>query len=266
MSLRFEKSFPLTCFILFCSIGISQQNLIAFQPNFSPQTKSPNQTTSQLPLRFEHIGQKQGLEQKEILCIIQDSQGYLWLGTNDGLVRYDGCEFRTYKHQPGDTTTIPGNGIVDLFEDSRDWLWIGTSDGLSLYDHNRDCFLQIPRLSDSYKILQTFIFSINEDASGAIWAGTHFGLIRLIIPEQAEKGNQNIVSALLDNGAAENLIHVLIDENRPIAYNEITTTLIDSRGILWIGTAYNGLKWILPFKNKSALPESDYRVKHLRKI
>ena len=100
LSFSLEKNFLLNCFILFCSIGIFHQNMLAYQPNASPQTKSFNQATSQLPLRFQNIGQKQGLEQKEIACIIQDRQGFLWLGASDGLVRYDGYRFRTFKQQP----------------------------------------------------------------------------------------------------------------------------------------------------------------------
>ena len=253
VSLRIEKNFLLTCFILFCSIGIFHQNLLAFQPNPSPQTKSPGQFTSQLPLRFEHFGQKQGLEQKEISCITQDRQGYLWLGTNAGLVRYDGYEFRTFNHQPGDTTTIQSERILVLFEDSREWLWIGTGDGLILYDQITDCFLQISELSESLKILQASIFSISEDVYGALWFGTNIGLIRLMVSEDEVKKNQNMTSALLDKGASKNLNHVIIN---PKGENEITTTLVDSRGILWIGTAHFGLKWMLPTTYKSSSLES----------
>ncbi len=264
MRLQLKNKFLLICCFLFCLTGISQQNLLAFQPNTSFQNKSSMQSTSQLPLRFEHIGQKQGLEQKEIACIIQDRQGYLWLGTNDGLVRYDGYEFRTFKHQPGDTTSIPSGGIYDLFVDSRGWLWIGTTDGLILYDQNTDYFLQISRLSDSYKILKNSVYSISEDGSGSILMGTPYGLIKLIIPEKEALGNENIVSILLYKVTIKIISHVSIDANGQENYININSMALDSRGIIWMGTTYSGLQVILPTTNKSDSLEPDFRVINLQ--
>ena len=176
MSLPFEKKILLTCYILFCLTGITHINLLANQQNYAASKEIMPQTNPQQQLRFEHIGQKQGLKQKEIWCITQDKQGFLWLGTSNGLVRYDGHEFRTYKHQAGDSTTIHQNQIRALLVDSRGWLWIGTADGLSWYDQNRDCFLQISTLSESFKKLEYFVNSISEDKAGAIWVGTLYSI------------------------------------------------------------------------------------------
>ncbi len=67
-------------------------------------------------LRFEHITAEQGLPDNTALCSMQDSKGFLWFGTYNGLCRYDGYNFTTYQFDPNDTTSIGGNVITRIFE------------------------------------------------------------------------------------------------------------------------------------------------------
>ena len=78
---------------------------------------------------FKQFTDADGLSQSTIFSMLQDKEGYLWLGTIDGLNRYDGYEFRVYVNNPNDTTSISDNFISTLFEDSEGNIWIGTVNG-----------------------------------------------------------------------------------------------------------------------------------------
>ena len=80
-------------------------------------------------LRFDRISLEQGLSQSTVFCMIQDSQGFMWFGTEDGLNKYDGYSFTVYKHDPEDPNSLGGNWIQAILEDSSGTLWIGTREG-----------------------------------------------------------------------------------------------------------------------------------------
>src|SRR5947209_17940127 len=77
-------------------------------------------------LKFEHIGIKEGLSQINVTCIKQDKRGFMWIGTRDGLNKYDGYKFTIYKYDPKDSNTISNNFIQDIIEDKDGNLWIAT--------------------------------------------------------------------------------------------------------------------------------------------
>ena len=91
----------------------------------------PAAVGAQPSIRFERITTEHGLSQGTALSILQDSVGFMWLGTQDGLNRYDGYEFRVYKHDPTDPSSLPSNWIEALAEDAAGDLWIGTQGGLA---------------------------------------------------------------------------------------------------------------------------------------
>ena len=80
-------------------------------------------------VRFEHLTIEDGLSQNAGLAIFQDSRGYLWIGTQDGLNRYDGYGFKIYKHDPDDLNSLSHNSILSMGEDKNGSLWIGTWGG-----------------------------------------------------------------------------------------------------------------------------------------
>src|SRR3954453_14729492 len=75
-------------------------------------------------LRFEHITADLGLPDNAALCTMQDSKGFLWFGTFNGLCKYDGYNFTTYQFEPGDTTSLNGTLITRIFEDSGGTIWV----------------------------------------------------------------------------------------------------------------------------------------------
>lgn len=85
-------------------------------------------------LTFRHIGYEQGLSNSTIESIFQDTRGYIWVATRDGLNRYDGNEIRVFRNIPGDTLSLSDNYVRCLSEDRNHTLWIGTSDGLNRFD------------------------------------------------------------------------------------------------------------------------------------
>src|ERR1700749_1463863 len=82
-------------------------------------------------LKFEHIGTAEGLSQINVLCIMQDSRGFMWIGTRDGLNRYDGYKFTVYNHSFQDDNTISNNQISDIVEDKDGNIWVATLAGLN---------------------------------------------------------------------------------------------------------------------------------------
>lgn len=77
-------------------------------------------------VKFQYLGVNEGLSQHDITCLMQDSAGYMWIATYDGLNRYDGKNIEVYRHKSLDDNTLSGNRIICLYEDSMDHIWIGT--------------------------------------------------------------------------------------------------------------------------------------------
>jgi len=91
--------------------------------------------------RFTHLTTEDGLSQSTINDILQDSRGFLWFGTDDGLNRYDGYTFEVYKNIPGDQTSISSNIITGLIEDFESNIWIATNGGgLNKFDRRTERF------------------------------------------------------------------------------------------------------------------------------
>ena len=89
---------------------------------------------------FSHLSVEDGLSQSTVFSICQDSTGFMWFGTMDGLSRYDGYDFLVWRHSPSDSTSISSDIVRHVFSDSDGRIWLGTPGGLSLYDAASDSF------------------------------------------------------------------------------------------------------------------------------
>ncbi len=141
---------------------------IAFNKNASTQNQS---------LHFEHLGLEEGLSNETVLAIYQDSKGYLWFGTEDGLNKYDGYSFTKYRFDPFDVKSLAQNSIYTIWEDKDGFIWVGTFEGLCRFDRRTEKFSRF-KPSPVAKFSDPNITAVNEDSDGMIWAGSFGGLCR----------------------------------------------------------------------------------------
>ncbi len=126
----------------------------------------------------QSIRLEDGLSHSNVNEVIEDQEGFIWFGTDDGLCRYNGTNIKVFKHDSEDSMSVSGHEIYTLFEDSKRRLWVGTySAGLNLYDKVTGTFKNIhPKEGDTTSISHESILSIVEDKDGFLWIGTRSGL------------------------------------------------------------------------------------------
>ena len=207
-------------------------------PSPSPQAIVPPKaaTTEPIPaifgsrISFEHLSPGNISSQNEVGVIYQDEIGYLWFGTRDGLIRYDGYEFIPFRNDPLDDSSLSSNIIQDIHEDGHGNLWIGTDSGLNRFDRSTGKFLRY--LNDPAKdttLANNSVTSLVEDKAGLLWIATRGGGLEEFDPETG------IFS------------HHRSDPTDPSSLSSdiIEEVLISSDGALWVG-GWNGLDRMLP--------------------
>jgi ligand-binding sensor domain-containing protein len=128
-------------------------------------------------VQFERLTTKDGLSQNSIYAMVQDKEGFLWIGTLEGLNRYDGYELKVYRKDALDDSTLGDNSITALFEDSKGTLWVGTTNGLSKYDRKHDRFVRyLDNDGDVGSQAHNNIRAIDEDSRGILWIATYGGV------------------------------------------------------------------------------------------
>ncbi len=156
-----------------------------------------------------------------ITALAQDAQGWLWIGTGEGLFRYDGYRLRKFVHEEGNPASLVGNFVTALWPAADGRLWIGSqTDGLSIFDPHSEKFTRLqhnPSRPDTLPAGR--IWALQGDAAGGIWIGCNDGLV------YAQPGTL----ALRHFKHQANQPHSLID-------NRIRSLLLDRRGTLWVGT------------------------------
>jgi ligand-binding sensor domain-containing protein len=125
-------------------------------------------------LRFEHLGFEEGLSNEILTAIHQDSKGYIWTGSVDGLHKYDGYTFKKYQFDPFDSSSLSQNFIYTIYEDKQGSIWVGTFEGLCKFDRYTETFTRYKPDPNS-KFSDPNISSINEDNYGMMWLGSASG-------------------------------------------------------------------------------------------
>jgi len=134
-------------------------------------------------LRFTHISNEQGLSNSTIETIFQDSRGFIWFGTRDGLNRYDGSELIVYRNIPSDTTSLSDDYIRCIYEDKQHTLWIGTINGLNRFNLGSNNFTRLKhRDRDNTSLGNNLVTSLAEDAQGSLYVGSFGGGLQRIDP------------------------------------------------------------------------------------
>lgn len=125
-------------------------------------------------VKFKRITTEDGLSDDFTECILQDKYGYIWIGTRNGLNRFDGYSMKVYRKIPINKNSLTSNFVYRMLEDSHGNLWIGTlTGGLLLYNRENDEFKSIPLKDEK----EESIFSIVEDKDSTLWIGTFRGVV-----------------------------------------------------------------------------------------
>jgi len=161
-------------------------------------------------LKFENLTMSDGLSAPHVLCIGQDSYGFIWVGTDNGLNVYDGTRFRHYFREEGDETSISGNFILDIVI-AGDSVWIGTRNGLCVMDvKTRKC----ERIDlGNHKEIRTLYINSEKQT---LWVGTQTGLVKY----------STSTGSFSDFTTA----------NSNISHDIIRSIYKDTDGSLWVGT------------------------------
>lgn len=178
-------------------------------------------------LKFNHISTDQGLSVGALNCLLQDSRGFMWFGTQDGLNKYDGYTMTVYKHNQLDSNSLSSNFISCLYEDRNGVLWIGSNGGgLDACDLKTGKFRHfISKPGNKNSLSNNYVRSILEDLDGkTMWIGTDEGLNSL-------------------DRASGKITRFMHDKNNPqsISNNSARCLLQTADGKLWIGTYGGGL-------------------------
>jgi PAS domain S-box-containing protein len=177
-------------------------------------------------IKFQHIGAQQGLSQGHGVCIFQDSEGFMWFGTMDGLNKYDGYQITVYRNNPQDTALLSNNFITCIYEDRQKNFWMGTRNGLDRLDRKKGKFIHYKNTANDPKsISNNSIHAIYEDKKGNLWIGTNGGGLNLYHPTK------------------DNFTHYLPDTANPssISDNYVNVIYEDNKGSLWVGTRSGGI-------------------------
>src|ERR1700730_11709611 len=141
---------------------------------------------SQKPiLKFEHLSTNAGLSQNNVLCVLQDRKGFMWLGTREGLNKYDGYSFTLYKNDPKNENSISNNYISDMLEDSSGIIWIATwGGGLNKFDERKNRFTSFKHdEKNSNSISSNLVTRLTKDSEGFLWIGTEDGGLNRFDPQ-----------------------------------------------------------------------------------
>ncbi|HSC09506.1 MAG TPA: two-component regulator propeller domain-containing protein, partial [Rhodanobacteraceae bacterium] len=136
---------------------------------------------------FQTLGVAAGMPSSRIYKTVQDQDGYLWFGTQDGLARYDGVGFRVYRHDPKDPDSLGGNAVTALFVDRDNRIWCGGEEsGLNMLDAGRSRFAHYRHdANDPASLGADDVWTISQDETGAIWTGSYAGGLDLLKPGAA---------------------------------------------------------------------------------
>ncbi len=186
------------------------------------------ETTAQNKINFNHLTVENGLSQSAVTVIFQDKSGFMWFGTQDGLNRYDGYNFKVFKNISDDSTSLSDNFIFSIFEDESNNLYVETQSGkFNKYSPLTETFTIVSSDKiDFNKSRRSSVLAAYYDKNNIVWKGglgKETGLIR-----EDKKTGKSIT-----------YLHSANQKNS-LSDNKVYSVLRDGKGILWVGT-FNGL-------------------------
>jgi signal transduction histidine kinase/ligand-binding sensor domain-containing protein/DNA-binding response OmpR family regulator len=168
-------------------------------------------------LKFDNFSNREGFNQNTINAIIEDDYGFLWIGTPNGLIKYDGYDFYSYNHDPLNDKSISNNYIQCLFTDTEGNLWIGTRDGINVYIPHLEKFFKVPLYSN------IMVLKINADAEGRIWISGANVLFTCKLNREQNSVSFDVSNNLIktDNNQLAFPELCFIDENHILSHNNL---------------------------------------------
>ncbi|TXK26767.1 response regulator [Pontibacter qinzhouensis] len=236
----------------------------------------------QADISFRHLTTKSGLSQSFVRTIVQDQNGFTWIGTSDGLNKYDGYKIKVYRNNPLEKESLSTNAIIKLYLDRKGTLYIGTDNGgLNVYNQKMNNFTVYKHdPQDPNSLSDDRITSITEDQKGLIWIGTDNGGLNIFdpgtkkftrllhSPQNLNSPISNVIRALEEDKAGNMWVgtehgisviskdrktytHYRHDPKQPgsLSTNSIRKIFIDREGEVWVGTAFGGMNRFMPQSN-----------------
>jgi signal transduction histidine kinase/ligand-binding sensor domain-containing protein/DNA-binding response OmpR family regulator len=216
-----------------------------------------------------------------VRCILKDHKGYMWFGTADGLIRYDGINLYVYENDPDDSTSLSYNAVNAIVEDKNKNLWVGTSIGLNLYNRDMDNFIPIDNTNTNINRLRNnYVSALCLDKKSQLWVGTFGDGVNVYDPEKQYLKHYSYSDIDPNSLSLDRITCITIDSNdcvwlgtqngltmyseeihefkhffmkqgdpSSLSNNNITSLAIDYEGNLWIGSRGGGVNKLLRRKN-----------------
>lgn len=204
---------------------------------------------------FQHLSIDNGLSSNHINCILQDNTGYIWIGTNDGLNKFNGYLIKTFRNVEGDSLSLASNFITCGFKDSKNRLWFG-GDFLCMGYPDEGKFTNFKYTDgDTTSISAQYVNEIVEDEGGRVWMATRNGLC--VFNESTKTFTRFLQDTLGNKGNA-------------FERNFITDLAADKHGALWVATLHGLYRFSIESKeffsyslNKYSTPLANIEINSL---
>jgi signal transduction histidine kinase/CheY-like chemotaxis protein/streptogramin lyase len=193
----------------------------------SPVTPKASAATARaVPLptpQFRRFSTSDGLPSTSVYAVVQDHDGAIWLATKGGLARYDGVQFKIYRHAENDPGSLSNNGVGSLLVGRDGAIWAGgLNAGLNRYDAATDSFRHWSHdAGDATSLVSDRVWTMAQTSDGSLWVGTSSGLERML---PGGRGFEHVVNPLLGTKAAD--------------FGAVGALYVDARQQLWIGSSH----------------------------
>jgi len=181
-------------------------------------------------LSFFKYTAEHGLSNSHVNAIGQDSKGFIWVGTNDGLNRFDGMRFHTFHYSLADSSSINSNTIYSIFTDRDNTTWFGTFTGLCSYDYTREQFIRHTLPPQANTLAYTPVRAIAQTNDGDLWLATSGG---------------GLARMNIQTGDVKYFRHNDTDP-KSICSDYLQAIAIDNSGRVWVGSENNGISILEP--------------------
>jgi signal transduction histidine kinase/ligand-binding sensor domain-containing protein/HPt (histidine-containing phosphotransfer) domain-containing protein/BarA-like signal transduction histidine kinase len=189
---------------------------------------SINLYASESTIHFSHLSDVDGLSTNTINDVLQTKDAFIWVATVNGLNRYDGYQFKAFRHDPDNIDTVSDNFITALIEDKQGGLWVGTSaGGLNYFNVKTEKFKHYFSVSEEENsISDNYINSVFQDSNNTIWIATKNGLNKFNVKTKTFKR--------------------FIYQKKNTKYNDFHSIIEDKKGMLWLTSNRGGLTQFNP--------------------